>query len=358
MMRVRLHRLNLPLEHEFKIARGSMTVQRSLVVELEVDGISGFGESTENDYYGFSLDSMASSIESCSEVIESYRFGSPAELWMRLHSLIPNDPFALSAIDLAAHDLFGKLAGRHTYDMLGLEWKDLPDSSYTIGIDNIDKMVAKLRERPDWSIYKIKLGTSHDVDIIRQLRNETQAIFRVDANCGWTVDETVANSFALKALGVEFIEQPLPADASVNEHRNVFRESALPIVADENCLIESDVEKCHGIFHGVNIKLCKCGGITPAVRMLRHARSLGMRTMVGCMVESSVGISAAAQLLPLLDYADLDGAELLAADVAVGVKVTNGVVRLGNHFGNGVAPLRSFQAVHDSGRSPADGRGA
>jgi len=358
MMRVRLHRLNLPLEHEFKIARGSMTVQRSLVVELEVDGITGFGESTENDYYGFSLDSMAGSIESCSEVIESYRFGSPEELWMRLHSLIPNDPFALSAIDLAAHDLFGKLAGRHTYDMLGLEWKDLPDSSYTIGIDNIDKMVAKLRERPDWRIYKIKLGTSHDVDIIRQLRNETQAIFRVDANCGWTVDETVANSFALKALGVEFIEQPLPADASVNEHRNVFRESALPIVADENCLIESDVEKCHGIFHGVNIKLCKCGGITPAVRMLRHARSLGMRTMVGCMVESSVGISAAAQLLPLLDYADLDGAELLAADVAVGVKVTNGVVRLGNHFGNGVAPLRSFQAVHDSGRSPADGRGA
>jgi L-Ala-D/L-Glu epimerase len=341
-MKLRLLRLELPLEHEFTIARGSMTVQRSLVVELEYNGVSGFGESTENTYYGFSLDSMSASIERCRATIEGFRFegtgspDSPAELWRTLQPHLQNDSFALSAIDLAAHDLFGKLAGRHTFDMLGLEWKTIPDSSYTIGIDSIDRMVAKLRERSGWSLYKIKLGTDQDVEIIRELRKETRATFRVDANCGWTVDETIANSKALKNLGVEFIEQPLPADASSDAHRRVHDESSLPIIADENCLAESDVEKCSGFFHGVNVKLCKCGGLTPALRMLRQARSLGMKTMVGCMVESSVGISAAAQLLPLLDYADLDGAILLADDAAEGVTVNNGVVRLGQRFGNGV----------------------
>lgn len=335
-MKLRLHRLELPLEHEFTIARGAMTVQRSLVVELEQDGVSGFGESTENTYYDSSLDSMSDSIEHCRLAIEGYQFGSPADLWALVRSILIRDTFALSAIDLAAHDLFGKLAERHTYELLGLEWVGVPDSSYTIGIDSIEKMVSKLNERPDWSVYKIKLGTDRDVDIIRQLRQTTQATFRVDANCGWTADEAIANSFSLKGLGVEFIEQPLPADALDDDHRRVFRESALPIVADENCLVESDVEKCHRRFHGINVKLCKCGGITPAVRMLRQARSLDMKTMVGCMVESSVEISAAAQLLPLLDYADLDGAVLLAEDAAEGSSVNNGVVSLGSRFGNGV----------------------
>ena len=282
-MKVHLHRLELPLEHEFTIARGSMTVQRSLVVELQHDGVSGYGESTENTYYGFSLDSMSESIGRCRSAVEEYTFGSPAELWSLLHQIIPEDTFTLSAIDQAAHDLFGKLGGRHTHDALGLEWNNVPESSYTIGIDSIDKMIAKLKERPDWSLYKIKLGTSRDVEIIRALRKETQSTFRVDANCGWTVDEAIANAVALKELDVEFIEQPLPADASADDHRRVYSESVLPIVADENCLAEADVAKCHGRFHGVNVKLCKCGGLTPAVRMLREARSLGMKTIKSFM---------------------------------------------------------------------------
>lgn len=335
-MKVRLHQFELPLEHEFTIARGSITTQRSLVVELEHEGVSGYGESTENTYYGFSLNSMSASIERCRLVIETQEFSTAAELWTTLQPLLSNDSFALSAIDLAAHDLFGKLAGRHTFEMLALKWNNIPDSSYTIGIDSIEKMISKLHERSGWSLYKIKLGTDRDVEIIRQLRKETDATFRVDANCGWTVDETIENSGALKELGVEFIEQPLRADAADDEHRRVHDESSLPIIADENCLTERDVKTCHGLFHGVNVKLCKCGGLTPAVRMLRHARSLGMKTMVGCMVESSVGISAAAQLLPLLDYADLDGAVLLASDAARGVTVNNGVVQLGQCFGNGV----------------------
>lgn len=327
-MKIRLHRLNLPLEYEFTIARGSISSQRSLVVELEDDGHLGFGEATENTYYSHSLDSMSEAIMGCRDTIESFEFGRPDELWKQLSPQLQGNPFALSAIDLAAYDLFGKIKGQPTFETLGLNWSGIPDSSYTIGIDTVDKMIAKLRSHPDWGIYKIKLGTDRDVEIIRALRQETDAVLRVDANCGWTVDETIANSRDLKTLGVEFIEQPLPADAAVQDQQRVFAESELPIIADESCLVESDVSTCAGRFHGVNVKLCKCGGLTPGLRMLREARELGMKTMLGCMVESSVGISGAAQLSPLLDYADLDGAILLAADPAMGVRIDNGRIQL------------------------------
>ncbi|QDS94095.1 L-Ala-D/L-Glu epimerase [Roseimaritima multifibrata] len=334
-MIIRLHRLSLPLQHEFRIARGAITAQNSLVVELELDGFTGFGETTENSYYGRTFESMTESIEKCRSLLSGYQFGPPEELWDQLFEVIPDDMFALSAIDLAVHDLCGKQAHRHTFDMLGLQWQDIPESSYTIGIDSIETMRAKLAEQPDWSIYKIKLGTSHDVDIVKQLREVTNSRFRVDANCGWSVEETIENSKALRELGVEFIEQPLPATATDADLRQIYEESVLPIVADESCQVEADVAACHNRFHGVNVKLCKCGGITPAVRMLQQAKQLEMKTMVGCMIESSIGISGAAQLLPLLDYADLDGAVLLSEDPAVGVQVTNGVVTLSDQFGNG-----------------------
>lgn len=336
-MKIQLYPVELPLEYEFTIARGSMTTQRSLIVALEHDGRIGYGESTENAYYGYTLNSMAQSIERWKPLVEDYHYASPAELWQLLYSHDHDDTFALSAVDLAAHDLFGKLAGQRTYEMLGLKWDDIVDSSYTIGIDIVEKMVSKLQENVGWSVYKIKLGAGHDVEIIRELRRHTTATFRVDANCGWSVNETIANSHVLKTLGVEFIEQPLPADASAADQQRVYAESALPVIADENCLVESDVAKCHEQFHGINVKLCKCGGLTPAVRMLQKARSLGMKTMIGCMVESSVGISAAAQLLPLLDYADLDGANLLADEPASGVTVNNGRIAQPNEFGTGVS---------------------
>ncbi|MFK8114370.1 MAG: dipeptide epimerase [Rubripirellula sp.] len=335
-MKLRLHRYNLPLEFEFTISRGSINTQPSLVVELEHEGQCGFGEATANSYYGHTLDSMSASIMACREKIETFEFGEPRQLWHTLQPSFIEDSFALSAIDLAAYDLFGKLRGKRTFATLGLEWENIPDSSYTIGIDTPEKMIAKLETRPDWSIYKIKLGSKQDVEIIRALREKTSAILRVDANCGWTVDETISNSHALKDLGVEFIEQPLPADAPAEQHRRVFQKSALPIVADENCLVETDVAKCAGLFHGVNVKLCKCGGLTPGLRMLRQARELGLKTMVGCMVESSVGISGAAQLLPLLDYADLDGAVLISQDIATGVVVDKGSIHLGHVVGSGV----------------------
>ncbi|MCC9602608.1 dipeptide epimerase [Stieleria sp. JC731] len=335
-MKIRLHPVKLPLEYEFTIARGSMTTQESLVVELEHEGQRGFGEVTANEYYGHSIESMSDSVLACAEAIESYQFGHPAELWQLLQPKLYKDMFALSALDLAAYDLFGKLSARWTYEILGLAWEQIPQSSYTIGIDEIDVMVSKLRANAGWEIYKIKLGTKHDVEIVRRLREVTSAVFRIDANCGWTAEQAIEYSHELKELGVEFIEQPLPADSKKKHHRKVFEESSLPIIADENCLVEADVARCEGLFHGVNVKLCKCGGLTPAVRMLQEAKRLGMKTMVGCMVESSVGISGAAQLAPLLDYADLDGAVLISKDVAEGVTIEKGKIKLNDLFGSGV----------------------
>jgi len=334
---IRLHRYQLPLEHAFTISRETTTVQDTFVVELEQDGYSGFGESTTNQYYGHTLDSMSQAAERCRGILAAFEFGDPAQLSEQLRRELGKDSFTLSAIDEAVYDLDGKLRGQPTYRTLGLDWQPtLAKSSYTIGIDTVPRMLEKLRERPGWPIYKIKLGTRHDVEIVRQLREATDAILRVDANCGWTPEETIANSGKLKDLGVEFIEQPLPVEAPDADHERVFRDSVLPIIADESCQVESDVAACQERFHGVNVKLCKCGGLTPGVRMLRHAREMGMKTMIGCMVESSVGISAAAQLLPLLDYVDLDGAVLLAEDIADGARVEKGVIELASTPGNGV----------------------
>ncbi|HEY6564475.1 MAG TPA: dipeptide epimerase, partial [Pirellulaceae bacterium] len=249
-------------------------------------------------------------------------------------------PFAQCALDQAAHDWWGKRHGNRTYELWGLTADKLPASNYTIGLDATDVMIRKLQERPDWPIYKIKLGTDHDLDLVRALRQHTAAKFRVDANCGWTADETLARATTLRDLGVEFIEQPLPADDDAG-YQKLVRECPLPIIADESCLRESDVAACQGKFHGINIKLVKCGGMTPARRMIAEARRLGLKVMMGCMTESSVGISAIAQFLPLLDYVDMDGAVLLAEDIATGVQVERGICTFSNVPGHGVSLLRS-----------------
>lgn len=335
-MKLILHPCNLPLEHVFTISRGSTEVQPSLLVELQRDGVSGFGEAPADPFYGQTLESLAAGIGSVKTILEDYEFGTPSELWERLRPALDGNHFALSAIDIAVNDLYGRLKGQPLYRTWGLSWENVPTSSYTIGIDALDVMVRKLKERPDWPTYKIKLGTSNDLEIVRELRKHTDAAFRVDANCGWSADETIRNSKVLADLNVEFIEQPLAPGSAVEDHQRVFSDSFLPVLADENCQVEEDVDRCHGLFHGINVKLCKCGGLTPALRMLRRARDLGMKTMLGCMVESSVGISAAAHLSPLLDYADLDGAVLISKDPASGVRIEDGLINLLDAPGSGV----------------------
>ena len=337
-MQLILHPFDLPLRHPFTTSIDTHVVQHTLVVELRDGAHSGFGEATSNEYYGVTIESLCAVLESARGQIESYTLAEPVHFWQAMQSLLAEHPFAQCALDEAAHDLWGKRLGQPVYKLWGLSIDQLPPSDYTIGIDTIDRMVAKLAEFPGWPIYKIKLGTDDDVEIVHELRKHTDATFRVDANTGWTAETTIANARALRPLGVEFIEQPLPADDWDGMQR-VFAESVVPVIADESCIVESDVARCEGYFHGVNIKLTKCGGLTPARRMIGKARQLGLQVMVGCMLESTVGISAIAQLLPLLDYVDMDGAVLISRDVASGVRVERGLVIYPAEAGCGVKLL-------------------
>lgn len=334
-MKLSMHPFDLPLRHVFRISRESSSSQKTLIVELEQEGVCGYGEATENRYYGSTVAGMVASLESVRGELEQRNLSDPALLWDELSGRLQHDSFAQCALDQAAHDLWGKLQGQPVYRLWGLSLEQLPLSNYTIGIDDIEVMLAKMQEFQNWPIYKIKLGTSRDLEIVRALRAQSSAPFRVDANCGWTRQEAVANAQALAELNVEFIEQPLPAEQG-DEMRRLYTQSALPLVADESCQQLKDVVRCAGCFHGINIKLVKCGGLTPARRMIDEARQLDLQVMVGCMTESTVGISAIAQLLPLLDYVDMDGALLLAEDVASGVVVREGVCCYPDEPGTGV----------------------
>jgi len=339
-MKIKLHTFRLPLKHPFTISRESVTTQPTLIVELEHEGVSGFGEATTNSYYGHTLASMSASLAAARPDLERIDgLNDPAEFWAQMQPALASDPFALCALDLAAHDLWGKLRGEPVWRLWGLNLDTLPGSNFTIGIDTPEVMEAKLREEPNWPCYKIKLGADHDLEIVERLRTVTKAPFRVDANCGWNLEEAIAKSHALAKLNVEFIEQPLPPEQSA-DIQALASASPLPLMADENCQVEADVDPCaeYG-FHGINIKLVKCGGMTPARRMIDRARSLGLKVMIGCMTESTVGISAIAQLLPLLDYVDMDGAALLASDIAEGVKVVDGRAVYPSENGNGVRLL-------------------
>jgi L-alanine-DL-glutamate epimerase-like enolase superfamily enzyme len=198
-------------------------------------------------------------------------------------------------------------------------------------------MKQKILETP-WPIYKIKLGTDKDVEIVSALRKVTDAIFRIDANCAWTVEETLLNAMQLKDLGVEFIEQPLHAD-DWEGMKQLKVECALPIIADESCQRFEDVEKCAEGFHGINIKLMKCGGLTPALKMIKKAREHNLKVMAGCMAESTVGISNLVQIAPLLDYIDADGAMLLKNDTANGITLDYGKIVFPNENGSGISLL-------------------
>ena len=311
---------DLPLKHTFTIAHQSRDVQETLIVKLEENGIYGLGESTSNPFYGITIENMGACLEEFRPVVESGKWKTPEELWELGRDVFKNNPFAQCALDMAAWDLFTKKQGKKLYEYLNLDPKNIPTTNFTIGIDTVEKMVDKMKE-VDWPIYKIKLGTAHDLEIVRELRKHTSSIFRIDANCAWTAKQAIRNSEELAKLGVEFMEQPLGKD-DLEGMKEVFKHSKLPVMADESCIVETDVKKCFGLFHAINVKLVKAGGITPGLRMIHEAKALGMKTMVGCMTESSIGITAIAHIAPLLDYVDMDGAMLLAKDPARGVQIT------------------------------------
>ena len=343
-MQLRFHRVDLRLKHTFTIAHDSRDVQPTLLVELRDgqyggyghrgDGHRGYGEATATPYYGATIDAMVAALERIRPYVEAHSLTDPEAFWADMQPHLSQNPFALCALDQAAWDLWAKQQQQPLHKLWGYNTANSPITNYTIGLDTPDRMVEKMREWP-WPLYKIKLGRPQtDIATVRAMRQHTDSLFRVDANCGWTVEQTISFAPELAELGVEFIEQPLPADDWAGAKR-VYEQSALPIIADESCITEGDVDRCAGYFHGVNIKLMKCGGLTPARRMITRARELGLRVMVGCMTESSVGISAIAQLLPLLDYADLDGSLLITNDPATGVTFDNGRIVYAAENGTG-----------------------
>ena len=248
---------------------------------------------------------MIADLEAKKSFIEKFAFTNPERYWHYLHHLFPQNPFLVCALDMAGWDLYGKLNKKPLYSLWNLDISKNPLTDYTIGIDTVENMVSKMKEKP-WPVYKIKLGTHNDVQIITELRKHTSSVFRIDANAAWKAQEALEKIKAFEKLDVEFIEQPLAKD-DWEGMKFLYENSPLPLIADESCVAEHDVEKCHEHFHGINIKLTKCSGITPALRMISKARELNMKVMVGSMNESSIGTAAIAQLLPLLDYVDMDG---------------------------------------------------
>lgn len=333
-MKVSYKTYNLPFKHPFTISKGTKTHQPSLVVELEYFGMKGYGEAPAISYYNIPVEKMVADLESKKMFVEKFSFSDPERYWHYLHHLFPKNSFLVCALDMAGWDLYGKMKKKQLYEIWNLDTETAPVTDFTIGLDSIEAMIKKMKERP-WPVYKIKVGTDNDIETVAALRKETTAVFRVDANAGWTLEQALQKIPLLKELGVEFVEQPLAKD-DWEGMKTLYSKSSLPLIADESCVSEADILQCRHHFHGINIKLTKCGGITPAKRMISKAREFDMRVMIGCMNESSLGTAAIAQLAPLLDYVDMDGTLLLTEDIATGVGFDNGKIIYREGFGLGV----------------------
>ena len=316
-MKVAYKSFELKFRHPFGISRGIKTHQPTFVVQLEHLGHIGFGEAPAISYYHIPVEKMEEDLLKRKTATEKFAFTEPERYWHYLHHLFPSNSFLVCALDIAGWDLYGKIKGRPLKDLWPVHDPLTPRTNYTIGIDTVERMVEKLQEK-DWPIYKIKLGTDNDLEIVRQLRKHTSSIFRIDANAAWKKEEALEKIKAFQDLGVEFIEQPLAKD-DWEGMKYLCEHSPLPLIADESCVSEADVDKCHNHFHGINIKLTKCSGLTPALRMIKRARELNMKLMVGSMNESTVGSAAIAHLMPQVDYVDADGPLLLEEDLATGL---------------------------------------
>ncbi len=333
-MKLRYWSYELPFIYPFTISKGTKTHQPTLIVELEHMGIKGYGEAPAISYYNIPVEKMIADIEAKKLFIEKYALTDPERYWHYLHHLLPQNNFLVCALDMAAWDIYGKMRGHPLYQLWGYDITKSPLTDYTIGIDTIPRMIEKVEKFP-WPIYKIKLGTKNDIDIIRAIRKQTNAAIRVDANAGWTVSEALEIIALLKAYNIELIEQPLHKD-DWEGMKILMEKTTIPLIADESCVTENDVEKCAGYFHGINIKLTKCSGITPARRMIQKARDLKLKVMIGCMNESSIGSAAIAHLMPTTDYADADGPLLLGKDLAMGLSYENGKIHLSISPGLGI----------------------
>jgi L-Ala-D/L-Glu epimerase len=327
--------LELRTKHPFIIARGGQSDHRTIWVRLrDADGCEGWGEATPSRFYGETAETVLAALN-------TYVAGLPAdpfdleETERRWESMLRVNASARAALSGALHDLVGKRLGIPLYRLWGLDPAKAPRSTFTIGLDTPERIRLKVDEAAEYPILKIKLGTDRDVEILRTIREATDKEIRVDANCGWTVKQAIAMLPVLQEFGVTVLEQPLPP-SEIAGLAEISRRAAIPVVADESCRTVEDIPPLVGAVDGINIKLAKCGSLREALRMIAVARAHGLMVMVGCMIESSLGITAAAHFTPLVDIVDLDGAALLAADPFVGARIDGGQVTLPDGPGLGV----------------------
>jgi L-alanine-DL-glutamate epimerase-like enolase superfamily enzyme len=309
MLNIKYKSISTPFHHPFTTAHGLKTHQPALLIALTFNGVTGFGEAPAIHYYDVTVDGMIAQLISKIELLQRYAYTEPDRFWHFCHHLFPDQHFLICALDMAYWDMYAKMNRKTIFELNELRWGQVPLTDYTIGIDTLDKMIEKVNEKP-WPIYKIKMAGRQDLDIIKTLRQHTDAVFRVDANASWTLEDALAIIPELVKYKVELVEQPLAKDDW--EGMKILKEkSVLPLFADESCVTENDVMQCCEVFDGINIKLTKCGGLTPAFRMIAQAKALNKKVMMGCMNETEIGSYAIAQFLPLLDYVDMDGPLLL-----------------------------------------------
>jgi L-alanine-DL-glutamate epimerase-like enolase superfamily enzyme len=338
-MEITWARQSLRMAVPFRTAKATRTDKQTLWVRVAHDGVEGWGEAVAVDTYGQSLDSAEATLPVIQSMLQNHAPWEVEDIVDALTARFPDQLATVAAVDAAIHDWTGKRVGIPTVHLLGLNPARVPTTSYTLGIDEPEQIRERLHAAADYPILKLKLGSPHDVqtlDLVRQIAPEKG--LRIDANTAWTLSDALAWLPKLAEFGVELLEQPLPA-GDLDGLRRLAETGLVPIVADESCVRPADVTKVASGVDGINIKLEKCGGIREAMKMIRVARGLGLKIMIGCMIESSLGIAAAAQLAPLADWLDLDGHLLLANDPFTGLGGRMGRLTVGGGPGLGVLPV-------------------
>lgn len=332
--------LMLRTKHPFGISYGTSSDTHNVLVRLNFEGVEGLGEAAPAEYHNETAATVGAVLKGWSEtdILGSNPFAIE-DVMHRLDRSIAGNGSAKAAVEMAMHDIVGKLVNTSTYKLLGLAELKYQMTDFTIGIDSLEVVESKTREAVEagYKMLKIKQGTSYDEEIIRCVRKVAKDLpLRVDANGGWTPKQAVRMSKFLAEHGVEFIEQPIPKYAQVSDWQFVREHTAIPVFADESIMRSTDVARLAGTIDGVVVKLAKTGGIYEAMKVIHTARAFNLKIMFGCMVESSVGISAAAQIQSMCDYLDLDGAMLLANDPFNGAEYRDGYMVLPDRPGLGV----------------------
>jgi L-alanine-DL-glutamate epimerase-like enolase superfamily enzyme len=337
-MRLRHEIITVHTRHPFVIARGGSSEYHVVRVTVtDNDGAEGWGEAAPNRFYGESVETVVAALTRFGALLESADPWALDDAEAAMNAALGRNGSAKSGVSAALHDLTAKRVGVPLYRLWGLDPSKAPLSSFTIAIAaSPAELEQRVNDAAEYPVLKIKLGTDRDTDIVRTVRRAApDKTLRVDANAAWTPKHALQMSHVLVDHGVEFVEQPVPAH-DVDGLRFVRERSVLPVIADESCVTSADIPRLIGAVDGINIKLSKCGGLREALRMIAAARTHGLLVMAGCMVETSLGVTAAAHLAPLLDFADLDGAALLRDDPHLGATIQGGVIRIPDGPGLGV----------------------